>query len=580
MTLPFMRIEKMLLCCFLLALLGVAVSEVHSFDIFWQLQSGRYVLETKSFIYRDIFSLAADAPRFEHCWLHDVTFYLAYLLGGYGAISVLKGVLITSVAGVLVATARVRASSWLSILLILPPAMLMGRGGWLERPQLWSFLFFALFLLVLERFRSGRGRVFVLIPLMVLWANLHAGAILALPVMAAYLAGEGGAVLLRRSPLPERRYRKLWLCLLGVAAAALVTPYGLQLLEALLTTPQAGSSTAPITQLYNMDWRATSFARDRFFFYAMGVSALLLLLGWRRLALTDLLLLAGLAFMGVKLSRHTPFFFFALGAILPRYGDAFVLPICSRFGAKARLALRGAGQVVAAALVVYFMLPAHSTYGFFTTGLRDWHYPIEASEFVRDNRLPGNLYNTYDWGGYLMWTLYPDYKVFWDGRSDSPEMFKLGLQVMSGHPGWERILDRFEVKTVVTKACTVDTGQRYPVIDRLREHPEWALVFADESAMVFVREAAVNEDWLRRYRLPGHRVDDTILSEAILLTGVNPGRYKGWWEMARIYMTRKDYSKAFAALEQYLSRSPVRDPVAENYYRTIYPMMKRQGAER
>lgn len=577
------RLEKYLLFAALLALLGVAVSHVHSFDIFWQLQSGRYILETKSFIYTDIFSLAADAPRFEHCWLHDILFYGAYLLGGYGGISVLKGVLVAATAGALAAAARIRGSSWLAILFILPPAVLLTRGGWLERPQLWSFLLFALFVLLLERFRIAGGRVvFALIPLMVLWSNLHAGAVLAFPVMAAYLAGEGGAVLFKRAALPRRSYRKLWLCLLGVALAALVTPYGLQLLEALLYTPQAGSASAPITQIYNMDWRATSFSRDPFFFYAMGVTALLLLLGWRRLSLSDLFLLGGLALMGLTLSRHTPFFFFAAAALVPRYADAAVALLAPRLGRTCTRVLRVAGQMAAVASFLYFFLPAYNTYGLFNTGLRTWHYPIEASGFVEEHKLPGNLYNTYDWGGYLMWTLYPEYKVFWDGRSDSPEMFSLGLQVMSGHPGWERILDRFAVKTVITKSCTVDTGQRYPIIDRLREHPEWALVFADESSMVFVRREAVDAGWLKRHRLPDHRVDDTILSEARLLTGVNPGRYKGHWEMARIYLARKEYPNAFAALERHLAYAPpgLREPAAENYYRQLYPLVKKNAQSR
>ena len=76
------RIERIVALLALTILCGVAVSEVHDFDLFWQLQSGRYILQTGSWIYRDIFTLAADAPRFEHCWLHDLIFYGAFRLGG------------------------------------------------------------------------------------------------------------------------------------------------------------------------------------------------------------------------------------------------------------------------------------------------------------------------------------------------------------------------------------------------------------------------------------------------------------------------------------------------------------------
>ena len=91
-------------------------------------------------------------------------------------------------------------------------------------------------------------------------------------------------------------------------------------------------------------------------------------------------------------------------------------------------------------------------------GLREWHYPIEATDFIQKHQLAPNLYNTYDWGGYLAWKLFPDYLVFWDGRQNSPEMFRLGFEVMTGQSGWEEILKRFYVQTIVTRASTYDTG--------------------------------------------------------------------------------------------------------------------------
>ncbi|TYO95046.1 hypothetical protein EDC39_1239 [Geothermobacter ehrlichii] len=69
------RVWRGLVVAGLMLILGLAASQVRSFDIFWQLQSGRYILETRQFIHTDLFTLAADAPRFEHCWLHDVLFF-------------------------------------------------------------------------------------------------------------------------------------------------------------------------------------------------------------------------------------------------------------------------------------------------------------------------------------------------------------------------------------------------------------------------------------------------------------------------------------------------------------------------
>lgn len=571
------RIEALLLASFLLALFGTAASRVHSFDLFWQLQSGRYILQTGEFIYRDIFSLAADAPRWEHCWLHDILFYGAYTLGGYAAISLFKGVLLTVTAGAALAVTRLRGGSAASFLLVAPAAIFLTRGGWLERPQLWTFLLFVVLLFILERYRRRPGAFIWLLPVLVaLWSNLHAAAVLAFPVVGAFLAGLGVERLLGR-PVPQGGdFRRLLLACGAVFPAALLTPYGWQTIETLIYAPSLGEASGMSTQLFNMDWRATTFQGNPIFFYALGIAAVLLALSGRKLRPGDLFLLAGLGWMGVTLERHTTFFYLACAALLPLYVDMAAATAGRLLPEKGREAVRVLSLAPAVLLALYFILPAVQSTGFFDTGLRQWHYPVKAAEFVRSERLPRNLYNTYDWGGYLMWTLYPDHLVFWDGRSDSIEMFDNGLRVMRGDPGWDEILRRYGVRTVVTKTCTMDTGERYPLLDRLRESPEWTLVFADVSALVFVRDDAVPAQWLARHRLPASRIDDTILSEATLLTATQPRRYRGWWEIARIHWNRHEYREAFEALEKHLSHAPEggHHPQAETYFRLLYPLMR------
>lgn len=567
--------EKILVMAGLLGLFGLAASQVKAFDIFWQLQSGRYMAQTGRFIHRDLFSLAAGAPRFEHCWLHDLIFYGAFRLGGYHAVSLLKGLLVAATGGLAVAAARRRSSSWPAILLLTLPLLLLTWGAWMARPQLWTFLFFCLFLWILEGYRARPRRllVWLLLPLLVIWANLHAGAILAVPVLAAYLVGEGGALLVSGPSSAGKSWRRLlWVSLL-LPLPLLATPYGMQMVQTLLHAPSLGSSSGVSGQVYNMDWRGTTFAASPIYYYVMGGTLLLLVAGWRRLTLTDGLLLAGLAFMGLRLERHTIIFFLAAAVLLPRYLDAAGEPVRRRFGNGGRQLLRLGGCLLAAAVLYYQVPPILHEGGFFRTGLLRWHYPVAAAEFVQKQQLPANLYNTYDWGGYLMWTLYPKYKVFWDGRSDSRSMFNLGMQVMRGAPGWQAVLDRYGVDTVVTKACTMDTGQHYPVIDALARSPRWALVFADQSALIFVRRKAVPAAWLAAHQLPPERIDDTILSEARLLLSTGWWRYMAFWEIARIDMSRGNYREALQALRYYLRQSPQRDPRAEQYYRMLQRMV-------
>lgn len=557
------RSAQVLLAATLVVLAGVAVSPVRSFDIFWQLATGRHILDTGIVLRQDLFSLASEVPRWEHCWLHDVLFFLTYKIGGYAGLSILKGGLLLLTAVVLVAVARIRASSWVSVVAVLPAAMLLGRGGWLERPQLWTFLCFALSVLVLEKYILRGGRIILALPVIAMfWANLHAGAVLIFPVLLAYLCGEALRLIGRPSPLQKRRLLVISTATLAVGLATVINPYGTQLLETLISAPSLGADSGVLFQLHNMDWRNTTFQANPFFFYALTATALVVAAGWRRLQPRDLFLLGGLALMGLKLERHTTFFYLGALALLPAYIDD-ILARARSFSRKLEFAGRGLLLLAALGSIFWFYPSALRENGFFKAGLREWHYPVEAADFVQKHDLPANLYNTYDWGGYLIWALYPEYRVFWDGRQDSAQMFELGYHVMAAQPGWQQLLRRFGVQTVVTKACLIDTGQRYPIVDALAHSADWRLVFADESSMVFVRAQSVAEAWLKKHELPVSRVDATVLSEASLLVTDNPQRYLGWREIYRIHMQRGNHARALEALREYLNRTPVRDPGAE-----------------
>ncbi len=564
-----------ILCAMLLAILAVTISVVHSFDVFWQLQNGRYMVDTMSMIRTDTFTLAADVPRHEHTWLHSLILFGLYKVAGYGAISVLKGLVITATACFLTLAARRRKSSWLAIATLLP-VFLLTSGGWLERPQIWTFLCTAIFIWWLEGYLNRPSwQILWLLPLMMFWSNLHAGSILALALVAAYLVGETGQSLIAR--------RFSWLgtgqlfgLLVGVLLAGLANPYPARWFNTLLgsyklgaTVDAAGKVTGSSLAVFNMDWTPTTFQNQPIFFYAMALAGVIMLLGWRRLRLSDLCLLAGLALMGLKLVRHVPFFYMGMVAILPAYLDQLAEPLRQRLPQL----YRNIAMVAVCALAIgsfwYFWQPLYRVYGLFNTGLRSWHYPIAATEFVKEHKLPKNIYNTYDWGGYMAFKLFPDYLMFWDGRQNSAEMFNLGWNVMAGKPDWEQILNKFNVNTIVTRASTIDTGQKYPLLDRLAAHPDWYLVLNTESSMVFVRRGSVSEDWLKKHALSKKRIDDTVLSETLLMIKNNANRYMSWWEMAQIYTRRKQYNNALFALNQYLARAPKRFPAAEKLHRQL-----------
>lgn len=580
----FNNLAKLCLVIALLLTFGIAASEIKSFDIFWQLHSGRHILQTKSFIYKDTFSLAAETARYEHCWLHDILFYAAYSIGGYKAVSVFKGIIILAIGLVVIAIARLRGSSWQSIFIIIPTFFLFSASGWSSRPQLWTYFMFVVFLWFLERFRRRPGRyVYWLGLLMIFWANLHAGSIIAFAVLCAYLTGEGLSRLSGRSEAPKGVYRHYAILIAVLLLAGLITPYGSMILKTLIAAPKAGISSGLVRHALNFDWQPTNFFMYPYYFYCLAAALVLLLAGWRRLDFTDGVLLVGLAIMGWRLGRHVPFFILASAALLPVYADTAAKQLLGRLSNQRAGFLMGVGLVFGILLFEAFFFPSRMASNGFRPGIRKTYYPIDAARFVAANRLPGNIFNTYDWGGYLIWKLYPAFRVFWDGRSTSEEMFRLGSKVMWANGQdreWEKILNRFKVNTIVKKACNVVDGRHYPLLDRLRTHPDWVLVMAGQSALVFVRKSACDPNWLQQHALPKRRIDDTILADAVRLLKTDPKRFMAYREIATIYVKRKQFRNALIPLKRYIETLPGRDHKAEEYYEKLKKIVARNAVKK
>ena len=238
----------------------------------------------------------------------------------------------------------------------------------------------------------------------------------------------------------------------------------------------------------------------------------------------------------------------------------------------ARRHLKGLVALFALVLILWSGKVVWSQYGFFDTGVRTWRYPVGAAEFVRAEKIPGNIFHNYEWGGYLMWTLFPEYRVFWDARQISSEMFLLGTRIMAGDPERDAILNRYDVNTIILSPVHYMTGGRQArILDPLRRDPRWVLVYAGGSEVVFVRASSVDLLWLRKKALPDARVDDVILGLTSVLLKENPRRFKAYGERAKIYLERKDFRQALKELEYYVALAPEenRDAEAVKIYHSL-----------
>jgi hypothetical protein len=106
--------------------------------------------------------------------------------------------------------------------------------------------------------------------------------------------------------------------------------------------------------------------------------------------------------------------------------------------------------------------------------------PVSAVEFIREREPAGRLFNSYNWGAYIVWAL-PDYPVFVDGRTDlyDDEMIGQWFTVVRAEPGWEEYLDEWEINLVM-----IEPG--LPIVAALGD-AGWVRLYEDGISIVFER---------------------------------------------------------------------------------------------
>jgi hypothetical protein len=121
-------------------------------------------------------------------------------------------------------------------------------------------------------------------------------------------------------------------------------------------------------------------------------------------------------------------------------------------------------------------------------------FPVAAVDFLKREKLSGNMFNNDEFGDYLIFSAWPQYKVFTDGRSDmygekhgSPYLKVAGVQ-----PGWKEILRRYDVSWVFFQTHTALTAA-------LLDQPDWQPIYSDKVATIFVRKLPDHQRLISKY---------------------------------------------------------------------------------
>jgi hypothetical protein len=496
----------------LLTVATIALSSLTVFDFWWYLASGQRILETRSVPMTDPFSYtAAGRPWINHMWATQVLFTLLWERWGRFALIGLKTATVVATFWVVLATMRARGVHPLVASAVTLLAAWTGAGFWHARPQMFTYLFVAILAWLLRPGWDRRGATLALVPaLVVLWVNLHAGFVMAFLMIG--IVGAGTALPL----LVDYDHRRAgWRVILvtaglGLAAAvaSLVNPFGVRaILFPLEVVRNAPFMTSTI------EWFPPNFHHAGF----RPLEIMLLLLfpafawGRGRLSAADVGLVLVFANLALTSVRHVPLFAVVAAPPLAAALQAAMAgwrridwahvrdAVRRRLPSLAPALTAPAAPGVAATVLLVTAVLAHwaAMAGLPTNPLRldldEGRYPAQTMTFIRDNQLPPQLFSVYAWGGYELWRLYPEYRMFMDGRTHvyGIEVLKDFLDVVNVSPRWQGVLDKWQVQTILALRGS-------PLTETLRAQGGWRLVFTEREAVVFVRETDANQPLLDR----------------------------------------------------------------------------------
>jgi hypothetical protein len=411
---------------FLTIAVACGLSPMHT-DSWWQLRAGRDMWLSRSVLLTDLYSHTAYGSFWpNHEWLAEVAFYGMFKAGGLPLLTLFAAALI--VGGWVLSWQLARGPArerviWVGL------ALIASSSWWQPRPHAFSLLFITTTVTLL-----ATRRLWWLPLVFVVWANCHGGVLLGFVLLGA---GLGAQVLL--SP---NTWRQAVLVFLACIAAATATPLGLSFWT------EIPKSLARI-RLYPFDeWRRPTLTAPRllpFWFMAVAFCYGLFRVRHRlrRVPVDDATLYAcavAVLPMAIASIRNVgPFLMIAAPALTS------LLPIRRH----PQAAVQQERSLLNAAVMTVAILAAAGMLAWAYTnripGLR-WT-PIPPGALAALEECPGNLYNRYDQGGYLLWFA-PDRKVFVDGRQDPfpPELILEHIRMENETGDFRPVFSRYDIR--------------------------------------------------------------------------------------------------------------------------------------
>ena len=467
-------------------------------DLWGHLKFGQALVENGSLHATDPYSFTAFGHAWiNHEWLTELVFWLTY--ASLGDAGLLMGKLLIGLGMIFLLLYACRNQPPVIAALIVSLAAFVVSPGFNVRPQVFSFFFFTVFVVVMREFFSGRKNFLFLLPLiMVLWVQLHGGFLMGVVVLG--LAAGWETLMQWVTGKKFFSIKTLWFWAILTFATPLINPYGYKLLvffSQTLSIPRPISEWEPLFLFDATHWQAKVLM---LIFVAAIVTKSQKIRRWEAVCIFFTM------YAAMRHVRHLPFFAIVAAPWLAEWAGEMAAELKQR---HPKVIITPA--TLAIIVVAFFSVGLFQSYKtikiYKATNLRivvdPGFYPVHAVRLMKANNLTGDLILPFDWGEFAMWHLYPNMRVSIDGRFRTcyPEQVIQDHFIAFAYPKeWNR-LEKYTGDVLLAP-------NNIFFQNLAKEKGVWKILHADATAIMFLRDNALNYEVFERYKNPGFNPPD------------------------------------------------------------------------
>ena len=459
---------------------GAAGACVADPDLGWHLRTGEWIVQHHALPHVDVFSrFGAGRPWQAYSWLFELLLLKLYLWFHLDGVMIYMAVMLTAIAAAVYRMVSRLQPDFTKCAIITTAVMTGISRLYTPRPWLFTILFFVLEIdILMQARRTGASRRLLwLPPLFAVWANIHIQFIDGLLVLGV-AACEPLLARWWTSRISRLSARSLWLTLGACVAAACINPYGAGIYKIAYALASQPGVLNTVSEMRSLPFRSMT----DFLLLFLALAAVGVMFRFRRFFPFEILMLVLAVVLSFR-SQRDIWFLAVIAAVILAEG----IPLRSNSEEHQRDALWSVPlRLATTAVLVLVSAFATQIKNDRLEGRLAEQMPVKAVEVVRERQYPGALYNTYGWGGFLIWNLREPVSI--DGRAAfyGDERIDRSQATWNGGPDWSSDPDLKSAGIVIAPVKTA-------LAQLLRMDSRFTLAYQDKVAAVFVARGTSNK---------------------------------------------------------------------------------------